>query len=295
MTVRFACGTDPALGPAGISFCSAPVTVTAEGWTTVPGYTVDVAGTRRDTTFGPVLIDRTPPTVSMTMRTATDGLLYVPGTPTVQDVIVSFVCWDNLDPAPTCPRPLLVISSAPVSVTVSDWARNTATYPITGINIDRTGPSLSATITPPPDATGATVPGAVVALTANDPSGVASITYSASGAQPIVPTTVRSVGNPTTFSVPFALTAPGLTTVTFIAADALGNISQSTQVSVTVRRAEPTTLVITSSATLRGESVIVSAQLLGLGAVGVVGRPIVFVAGSTVALGTTDGAGSATA
>jgi hypothetical protein len=93
---------------------------------------------------------------------------------------------------------------------------------------DTTAPTVTATVTPAPLANGWNTTGVSVGLSATDEaggSGVASITYSATGAQPIASTTVS--GNST--SVP--ISTEGITTLSFYATDNEGNSgSPQTQV-----------------------------------------------------------------
>lgn len=71
--VTFSCADEA--GGSGIASCGPDVTVTAEGTTpSVTGTAVDVAGNSTPTTFGPILIDRTAPTVTIT--TPANGATY---------------------------------------------------------------------------------------------------------------------------------------------------------------------------------------------------------------------------
>jgi len=292
VTVTFACGSDPALGPGAISFCTPPITVSAEGFTTVSGSVLDVAGTRTTTSFGPILIDKSAPVVTASMRTATDGLPYVPGTPTAQDVIVTFTCIDTFDPNPACPAPVTVSSGSSVTVSSTDWVGNTKSYTFGGIVIDRVGPTVSAAVTPAPDLNGNNALTATVNITAMDPSGIGSITYSATGAQTIAATTIAASGAPGSFSVPVPLNAIGDTTVTYSAHDALGNLSATQTIVVHILATQPTTLAITSSPTLVAGGTV-TAQLLALGTAPVAGQTITFTAGTLSATAVTDANGVA--
>ena len=295
VTVTFACASDPALGPQAISFCTAPVTVSAEGYTTVNGYVLDVAGTRVNASVGPILIDKTGPVITATMRTATDGLPYLPGTPTAQNVVVTFTCVDAFDPHPICPAPVTVSAGTTVTATASDWLANTTTTTFGGIVIDRTGPVVTAAVSPLPDANGNNALTATVSITATDSSGLGSITYSASGAQTIPSTTVTLAGHPTTFTLPVALNAIGTTTVTWRATDALGNVSGTGTTTVKIIPTQPTTLAITSSSAQPQGGTVVTARLLGLGGVPVAGKTVTFTAGGTTVSAITDANGVATA
>ena len=292
VTVTFACASLPDFGTSTLRSCPAPVTVSAEGLTTVTGQAVNVAGTTTSASFGPILIDKSAPNMTATLKTATDGLPYTPGTPTAQDVIVTFSCSDTFDPAPSCPGPVTVSSGTSASGTTTDWVGNTATYTFSGIVIDRNGPTVSAVVTPTPDINGNNALHATVTVTATDTSGIGSITYSASGAQTIAPTTVAGTG--TTFSVPVALSAIGDTTVTYSARDTLGNVSLTRTIVVHILATQPTTLAITSAATLT-QGAPVTAMLLAFGTAPVAGQTITFTAGAVTATGVTDATGTASA
>jgi hypothetical protein len=292
VTVTFTCASAPDLGTTTLKSCTAPVTVTAEGLTTVSGQAVNVAGTTTGASFGPILIDKSAPVITASMKTATDGLPYVPNTPTAQDVIVTFTCTDTFDPAPSCPGPVTVSSGTSATATSTDWVGNTATKTFGGIVIDRTGPAVSAAITPLPDVNGNNSLHATVNLTATDTSGIGSITYSASGAQTIAPTTVAGTG--TTFSTAVALSAIGDTTVTYSATDALGNATLPRTVTVHILATQPTTLAITSAPSIT-QGVPVSATLLAFGTAPVAGQTVTFTAGTATATAITDASGTASA
>jgi hypothetical protein len=87
--VSFSCES-----PAGVKSYSDTIPVITEGpGQFVEGWCIDHAGLETKTTFGPINIDRTGPQVTPSAVTA-DGQPYVPGTPTAQNVIVSFACSD---------------------------------------------------------------------------------------------------------------------------------------------------------------------------------------------------------
>src|SRR5258708_4698447 len=150
VTVTFTCASLPDFGTSTLKSCTPPIVVSAEGLTTVSGQAVNAAGTTASASFGPILIDKSAPLVTATMKTATDGLPYPPGTPTAQDVIVTFPCTDTFDPAPSCPDAVTVSSGTSASATSTDWVGHTATYTFVVIVIDPSGPTVSAAITPLP-------------------------------------------------------------------------------------------------------------------------------------------------
>ena len=208
---------------------------------------------------------------------------------------MTFACTDNLDPAPLCPAPVRVSTGPSVTVSASDWAGNSKSYTFGGINIDRVAPVVTAAVSPPPDPNGNNSFTATVNVTAFDPSGIRSITYSATGAQPIPPTTVTAIGSPATFSVAIALNAVGTTVLTVVATDGAGNVSPGTTVTVKIVGIQRSTLVITSPPTLPRRATLVTAKLTGPGAIPIAGRTVTFIAGRRTATGTTNASGVASA
>jgi len=121
------------------------------------------------------------------------------------------------------------------SASVCDNAGNCTTAgPITGNKVDKKPPTLTTGVSGTP-VNGWLPPGSVLNASAADGgSGVASITYSATGAQASGPVTV----NGSSAAVP--LTADGTTTFTVTATDEVGNVSPPQQVTVNVDTAAPT-------------------------------------------------------
>ena len=153
VTVSFTCATDPNLGPAGIppGGCTPAQVVAAEGSTSVSGSVLDIAGTRVTTTFGPVLIDKTPPTISVAATLAGGGT-YTFGSWTNQNVTLTFTCADGgalpSGLAAPCPAPIVVSASRPATtVSIADVAGNTATVAVGAVNIAKTPPTITASAT----------------------------------------------------------------------------------------------------------------------------------------------------
>jgi len=115
------------------------------------------------------------------------------------------------------------------------------------VKVDRTVPSTTATLTPLPNADGWNKANVTVKLVAATPSGttpVQSITYSASGAQPIASTTV----NGKTTSV--VISGAGETTLTYAATDAAGNVETPKSVTIRLDKTLPSCSSKTSGATI---------------------------------------------
>lgn len=269
VTVSFSCATDPSLGPDGIRFCGPTQTVTTEGAHTVTGTVLDVAGTRRTASFGPFTIDKTPPVVTVTGMTTADGVPYLAGTPTTQDVLVTFSCSDAVAMSPSgCPGVTRVTTGPSVTVSATDLAGNIGTYTFGGIVIDRTGPVVTASVTPAPDAGGNNAFSATVLLGAADPSGVASISYRAAGAQTIGWTTSA------TSSAAVPLNAIGTTTVSYYATDTLGNLSATGTIAVHIVSTQASTLRIVSAPFQTAGATVIEVALSGPGGVPVAGRAV---------------------
>jgi hypothetical protein len=104
-------------------------------------------------------------------------------------------------------------------------------------SIDSTAPGVDATASPDANANGWNNTDVTVSLSAfdnEDGTGVASITYSATGAQPIAPTTVS--GN----SASVVISAEGVTTLSYHATDNVGNSGADQTLTIRVDKSDPT-------------------------------------------------------
>jgi hypothetical protein len=110
-----------------------------------------------------------------------------------------------------------------------DNVGNFGTASVTGVAIDNVAPTSSSALSPTPNGAGWEKAATTVTLSATDTvSGVKSITYSATGAQPISSTTIN--GSSTTINI----STQGTTTVSFHAADNAGNV-ETPENTVTVK------------------------------------------------------------
>jgi hypothetical protein len=103
---------------------------------------------------------------------------------------------------------------------------------------DTTAPTVSAIVAPPPRPDGWSTDIVSISLSASDEaggSGVASITYSASGAQNIAPVTVPGS------SAPVVISSEGITTVSYFATDNEGNSGTPQTLQVKLDLNAPTT------------------------------------------------------
>ena len=157
VTVTFAC-TDPLLAdgkpPSGIASCTGDgsgVTVASEGLAQlVTGTATDNAGnTANDPAT--VNIDKTAPAITITADREPNGNGWYGA-----DVTLSFSCGDALSGAVACPTPITLSEGAnqQVSGSVTDAAGNTVSATKTGINVDKTPPTLAGAATTQPNASG---------------------------------------------------------------------------------------------------------------------------------------------
>ena len=145
VVVHFECGDD-----SGTVDCPIDVTVTTEGTTPfVDGTATDGTGHSTPTTFGPIQIDRTAPSITASATTA-DGQPYVAGTWTDQAVTVDFECTDGPSGLASC-SPDAVVSTdganQQANGTATDRAGNTNSTSFGPINIDTSDPSITASAT----------------------------------------------------------------------------------------------------------------------------------------------------
>ncbi|MEW1954389.1 PxKF domain-containing protein [Terrabacter sp. NPDC080008] len=149
VAVSFACADQTTLS--GLKDCTPPVTVSTEGKAQqVKGTATDNAGnsTNASTT---VNIDKTAPTITgATDRAANPAGWYK------DDVTVSFAAKDSLSGIDTVTAPQHLTEGADQSVTgtATDNAGNSGNTTVSGINIDKTAPNLSAAPTTSPNANG---------------------------------------------------------------------------------------------------------------------------------------------
>jgi hypothetical protein len=105
----------------------------------------------------------------------------------------------------------------------------------TTVLVDTTAPTTSAAVSPAANASGWNKANVTVTLTSTDAgAGVQQLTYSATGAQPIAPTTVA------VSTTSLQVTAEGTTTVSFAAKDAYGNTETTKSQVVKLDRTAPT-------------------------------------------------------
>lgn len=147
-------------------------------------------------------VDNDPPTITASLRPAPNaaGWNNSPAT-------VTFTCSDKTSGVASCPLPVTVSTEGANQVvpgTATDLAGNTASTSVT-INLDMTPPTITAAISPPPDAAGYNSGPVTVTFTCSDAlSGVASC------------------------PAPVSVTTEGTTSVPASAIDVAGNIATIT-------------------------------------------------------------------
>jgi hypothetical protein len=167
VTVAFTCSD----ALSGIASCSGPQTVTTEGkGQPVTGTAVDNAG-NKTTDPATVSIDETAPTISAGADRATNANGWY-----ADDVTVSFSCSDALSGIDRCPASKTVGEGVDQSAsgTATDGAGNSESDGLTGINVDKTAPSLTGAATSAPNGNGWYAGDVTVDWTCSDaPSGLA--------------------------------------------------------------------------------------------------------------------------
>ncbi|MEQ1871028.1 MAG: hypothetical protein ABL961_13520, partial [Vicinamibacterales bacterium] len=148
VTAHFTC-TQGGLPLAG---CPADRVITADGANqTVTGSVTDAAGLTASVTSIPFNIDRTPPSLTVTLSPpSSNGYLNEP-------VTAHFTCSDAGSGVDTCPLPEVVSAQGAnqtVTATVADNAGNTASVTSDPFSIDFLPPTITVVLTPSPNASG---------------------------------------------------------------------------------------------------------------------------------------------
>jgi hypothetical protein len=179
-----------------------------------------------------IFLDTVPPTVT--------GQKSPPDNVNGWNNTAATVSWTCNDPAPSsgvafCSGPTTLSgegANQPVTGTGTDNAGNSASTTVL-VSIDETPPSSQASLNPTPDPDGTTHANTTVTITATDAlSGVASVHYQATGAQPIGPTTVPGS------TASFTITANGETDITFHATDRADNNEADNTIAVIITRVQ---------------------------------------------------------
>jgi hypothetical protein len=135
-----ATGAQP-LTPTTVEGASAAFTLTAEGLTTITFSARDNAGNVEAPQSLTVRIDKTPPTISGSPSPAANAAGW-----NNSNVTVSFTCQDALSGVATCTDPVTLTTDGAnqtITGTATDQADNSASFTVSGINIDQTPPVVS--------------------------------------------------------------------------------------------------------------------------------------------------------
>jgi RHS repeat-associated protein len=213
-TVTFSCSD----ALSGVATCPAPVTVAQGANQVISGTATDKAGNSASASVT-LNVSTTLPTITATL-TPTPSASGWNTTP----VTVSYTCTAGFAPIATCPAAQTISAAGAnqqVTGTVTDVAGNSATLTTT-VNIDLAGPTISATATPAPNASGwndtsVTVSFTCTAGSAPIASCPASQIVSTAGANQHITGTVTDVAGDTataTVTLNIDLTPPVLTIAT---------------------------------------------------------------------------------
>lgn len=164
----------------------------------------------------PFLLDVTAPTITATVTPPANTQGWHKA-----DVTVTFTCQDAASGIATCPAPVVVSTeevNQTISGTATDRAGNSATA-TTVVNLDKTAPTIQATVSPAPNAHGWRTTDVTVTFTCQDATaGIATcpepVVVGTEGAnQPITGTATDRAGNSATATTVVNLdrTAPSLT------------------------------------------------------------------------------------
>jgi hypothetical protein len=185
-----------------IDNCTADVTVSAEGASRpVPGSCTDNAG-NKSTATPTVSIDKTDPTISGAPTTPANGKGWYK-----DDVTVDWTCADALSGIVTCPTDSEIKTEGAnqsVSASVKDKADNSASASVSGINLDKTAPTVTPAMSSPANANGWHKADVTVKFNGSDALSdidncTPDVTVSAEGAnQPASGTCTDKAGNKTT-------------------------------------------------------------------------------------------------
>src|SRR5439155_1120423 len=197
VTVHFTCAD----ALSGIASCPPDVTLSAEGANqSVTGTATDNAGNSASATVSGINIDKTGPAISGSRSPAANANGW-----NNSDVTASFLCSDVLSGIASCTSPITLSAAGAAQSatgTATDKAGNSTSTTVSGINIDKTAPTISGAARTSPNAAGWYDGGSVtVHFTCADAlSGIAScppdVTLSAEGAnQSVTGTATDNAGN----------------------------------------------------------------------------------------------------
>lgn len=194
----------------------------------------DVAG--NCATAGPIggnHIDRKPP--SLTVSATSGGSPYTPGTWATQPVTVIFTCADGGSGIGSCPGPATLDADGAgqsIDGTATDAVGNSASAALDNIDIDRTAPATSVSMSPEPNAQGWHHGPVTLTLASVDSlSGIQATYFTVDG------------GPAQTYAGPsLILDADGVHEVRFWSVDVAGNSEAERSVTIRIDTTPPTTV-----------------------------------------------------
>ena len=149
VTVHYSCFDLrlPTVASSGLASCTGDQTFTDEGSITTSGTAIDNADNTATALFGPIHIDRTPPTITARATTA-DGNQYLAGAWTAQTVTVHYDCADPVSGIAFCTSDQVFSYDSSADGTIAagsamDNARQTSSTTFGPIRIDRTAPTIA--------------------------------------------------------------------------------------------------------------------------------------------------------
>ena len=211
VTVKFN-GTDAG---SGIASCTAEATFSAEGADqTAKGTCTDKAGRTSAEETVTVSIDMTAPTITGSATTPANAKGWYK-----EDVAIDWTCGDLLSGVVSCPVNSVIStegSNLSANASVSDKADNSASATVSGINLDKSDPTVTFEVSPAANGYGWHNANATVTFKGSDVlSGIdnctAAVTVSTEGAsQPVPGTCTDNAGNASTATPTVSLdrTAP---------------------------------------------------------------------------------------
>jgi hypothetical protein len=196
VTVAFICDDNLS----GVASCGPDQTLSSDGaGQSAIGAAVDNAGNSETATVSGINIDKTPPEITFVSRTPANGHGWNNG-----NVTVEWSCSDSISNVVAASISETVSDEGAdqsVTGTCTDRAGNTATDTVSGINIDKTAPTISGSASPVANGAGWNNSNVTVSFTcADDRSGIVSCgpdqTLSSEGAgQSAAGTAVDKAGN----------------------------------------------------------------------------------------------------